>query len=122
MYSLHFLELTKLAYFDDNEVLVSAYEIPFGRILQECHASLLKIVTPAQFYFSNNPQIFHLQTLFFKSDVDNISPYLNHPSCVAEELIIEIREQEGSSAFRWEALHSAFAAFNKCVFYYFAAV
>uniref|UniRef100_A0A914Y3A8 Uncharacterized protein n=1 Tax=Panagrolaimus superbus TaxID=310955 RepID=A0A914Y3A8_9BILA len=103
-------QLIKLAYFDD--VLVASNEIPFGRILQECHASLRKIVTPAEFYFSNNPQIFHLQTLYFKSDSDNIWPYLNHPSCVAEELIIEIKDQEGASSFRWNELHSALATFN----------
>uniref|UniRef100_A0AC35GDJ6 Uncharacterized protein n=1 Tax=Panagrolaimus sp. PS1159 TaxID=55785 RepID=A0AC35GDJ6_9BILA len=103
--------LKKLSYVDEIS-LTQGQTIPFWRIFEECHASLQKIVIPARYYFCQNPPIFHLHTLYFKSDEDDILSYLNHPSCIANELIIELREQEGNSPSRWEQLISCFRDFK----------
>ena len=102
----HVSELQKLT-FDDKMNMQGAIK-PFVEIFDACRDSLQKIVVPADYYFAKNPQIFHLRCLYFKSDKDDIYPYLCHPSCVAPELIIEIIHQKSTVKYRWRELIDSF--------------
>ena len=89
----------------------------FAGILNHCSNSLQKVVVPAEYYFFRNPQIFHLRCLYFICETWNFSQYLNHPSCTAQELIIELGNDDGefndwevnaSPQDRWSTIISCF--------------
>ena len=68
--------------------------IPFEKVIKQCSNSLQKVVVPAEYYFSIDPQIFHLRCLHFTCETSDFSEYLDHPSCVAQELVIESYNEE----------------------------